>query len=90
MTRWPSPFKKRLIHGRFIPTSITIKAVRYVPLSSLEKWDTQSGIKSQRLAKLIPGPILVRSPSLVQHTATDSCWGAGINRALDFEEEGEA
>ncbi len=57
---------------------------RHAARTVLEKWDTETGIKSTRLAKLLPGPILVRTPSLVQHTATDSAWAAPINRAIDF------
>lgn len=58
---------------------------RVVPLV-LEKWDSVPGLTSQRLARLLggEGPIWVHRPSLVQHVATDSAWGARIQRALDF------
>lgn len=68
-----------LSHPSIPPSLLRHRAARL----ALEKWDTETGIKSQRLAKLLPAPI--HSPSLVQHTTTDSCWGAGINRGLDFD-----
>ena len=50
-------------------------------------WDGLSGVTSQRLARLLggTGPIWVHRPSLVQHVAPDSCWGARVQRALDFD-----
>jgi hypothetical protein len=51
------------------------------------EWDTVPGMQSQRLARLLGmlGPIWVHRPSLVQHVAKDSSWGARINRALDYD-----
>jgi hypothetical protein len=59
---------------------------------ALERWNSVTGMQSQRLAKLhqeLPGPmpILVHRPSLVQHLPVDggSGWGARVQQALDFD-----
>ena len=54
---------------------------------AVAEWDNLTGLQSQRLARLFgnEGPIWVHKPSLVQHVATDSSWGARIQRALDFD-----
>ena len=53
---------------------------------ALAAWDGLVGVSGQRLAALLgrEGPIWVHRPSLVQHVALDSSWGAGIQHALDF------
>lgn len=52
-----------------------------------EQWPTLKGATSQRLAALNgpASPIWVHRPSLVQHVAADSSWGARVQRALDFD-----
>ena len=59
---------------------------RVLPLV-LEKWDSVPGLQSQRLARILgdSGRIWVHKPSLVQHVAVDSSWGARVQRALDFD-----
>lgn len=54
---------------------------------ALEQWRNLRGMTSQRLAQLLgkSGPIWVHQPSLVQHVARDSSWGARVQRALDFD-----
>ena len=44
-------------------------------------------LPSHRLAPFLgaSGPLWIHRPSLVQHLATDSSWGARIYRALDFD-----
>lgn len=60
---------------------------RHAAQRVLERWDSAPGLTSQRLARLLggDGPIWVHRPSLVQHVATDSSWGARVQRALDFD-----
>jgi hypothetical protein len=55
--------------------------------AALDQWDSLAGMTSQRLAKLCGGerPIWVHKPSLVQHVAVDSAWGARVQKALDFD-----
>ena len=59
---------------------------------ALRRWDALTGLQSQRLAKLLgrEGPLWVHQPSLVQHVAPDSSWGARVKRALDFDPAWEA
>ena len=59
---------------------------RVLPLV-LERWDSVAGLQSQRLARILgeSGPIWVHKPSLVQHVAADSSWGARVQRALDYD-----
>ncbi len=54
---------------------------------ALAQWDTEEGLTSQRLARLLGpgGPVWVHRPALVQHVAVDSSWGARVQRALDFD-----
>lgn len=54
---------------------------------ALKDWDSVSGMQSQRLARIIgdKGPIWIHRPSLVQHVAENSSWGAHGQRALDFD-----
>jgi hypothetical protein len=59
---------------------------------ALARWNTVTGMQSQRLAKLhvelcSPQPILVHRPSLVQHLPVEggSGWGARVQQALDFD-----
>jgi hypothetical protein len=54
---------------------------------ALPAWDRLPGMQSQRLARLLGAmaPIWVHRPSLVQHVAEDSSWGARVQRALDFD-----
>ncbi len=54
---------------------------------ALAGWERVPGLQSQRLAALLgpEGPIWVHRPSLVQHVAMDSSWGARITRALDYD-----
>jgi hypothetical protein len=54
---------------------------------ALAGWKTVAGMQSQRLAQLLgkDGPIWVHRPSLVQHVAEDSSWGARVQRTLDFD-----
>jgi hypothetical protein len=54
---------------------------------ALKDWDSISGMQSQRLARIIgdKGPIWIHRPSLVQHVAENSSWGAHGQRALDFD-----
>ncbi len=83
-----APWGSAARHHR-IDAAILFLLRRHAARTVLGKWDTETGVKSQRLAKLLTDPILVRSPSLVQQTATDSCWGTAINRALDFHPDRE-
>lgn len=54
---------------------------------ALAEWKNLRGLTSQRLAGLFgpDGPIWVHQPSLVQHVAVDSSWGARVQRALNFD-----
>lgn len=54
---------------------------------ALSEWENLPGLQSQRLAALCGKdlPIWVHKPSLVQHMARDSSWGARVQRALDFD-----
>ena len=58
---------------------------------ALDAWDTVRGLQSQRLAQLFggAGPIWVHRPSLVQHMAEDSSWGAQVQTAPDFDPVGQ-
>jgi hypothetical protein len=58
-------------------------AVKWV----LARWNSMPGLPAQRLARLLGGvgPIWVHEPSLVQHVAPDSSWGAKVYRAADFD-----
>ena len=60
---------------------------RYAAQRALDRWDLAPGLTSQRLVRLFggEGPIWVHRRSLVQHVATDSSWGARVQRALDFD-----
>lgn len=54
---------------------------------ALAAWDTAAGMQSARLARLLTaegGRICVHRPSLVQHLAADSAWGARLHTAPDF------
>ena len=54
---------------------------------ALAGWDTAGGMQSARLARLLTaegGLICVHRPSLVQHLAADSAWGARLHTAADF------
>jgi len=54
---------------------------------ALAAWDTEGAMQSARLARLLTaegGLICVHRPSLVQHVAADSAWGARLHRAPDF------
>ena len=54
---------------------------------ALAAWDSVAGMQSARLARLLTadgGTICVHRPSLVQHLAADSAWGAGLHTAADF------
>lgn len=59
---------------------------RSAAVRALAEWESLRGMQSQRLATLLgkEGPIWVHKPSLVQHVAEDSSWGARVQRALDF------
>ena len=52
----------------------------------LAAWAHLAGTHHQRLAHFFgsESPLWIHRPSLVQHLATDSSWGARISRALDF------
>lgn len=52
-----------------------------------DEWDRVPGMTSQRLARMFGGlgSIWVHQPSLVEHVAKDSSWGARVQRALDFD-----
>ena len=54
---------------------------------ALGRWDSLAGLQCQRLAKLLGRERLlwVHCPSLVQHVAVDSSWGARVKRAADFD-----
>lgn len=54
---------------------------------ALAEWEGLTGMTSQRLATLCGNshPIWVHRPSLVQHIAKDSSWGARVQTALDFD-----
>lgn len=54
---------------------------------ALASWDSLTGLQCQRLAKLFgrERPLWVHCPSLVQHVAVDSSWGARVKRAADFD-----
>lgn len=54
---------------------------------ALAEWDSTPGMTCQRMAKILgrERPIWVHQPSLVQHVAVDSGWGARVKRALDFD-----
>ncbi len=55
---------------------------------ALARWATVPGMQSARLARLLTaegGRICVHRPSLVQHVATDSAWGARLHTAGDFD-----
>ena len=54
---------------------------------ALAAWDTAPGMQSARLARILTaggGTICVHRPSLVQHRAADSAWGALLHTAPDF------
>ena len=54
---------------------------------ALAAWDAVAGMQSARLARLLTadgGTICVHRPSLVQHLAADSAWGACLHTAADF------
>ena len=59
---------------------------------ALRHWEEMGGhVPSRRFALLaardFPGePLYYHRPSLIQHTATLSAWGAPLHRAKDFEE----
>ena len=59
---------------------------------ALEKWESVAGMQAQRLAKILgaEGPIWVHRPSLVQHVAGESSWGARVQTALDFNPRWQA
>ena len=54
---------------------------------ALAAWDSEGGMQSARLARLLTaqgGHICGHRPSLVQHVAADSAWGARRHTAPDF------
>ena len=60
---------------------------RTAAVQALAQWDQLTGMTSQRLASLCgaANPIWVHQPSLVQHIAKDSSWGAREQTAPDFD-----
>lgn len=60
---------------------------RWAIRRALAGWDSVAGVEVDRLRTLLGamGPIWVHRPSLVQHVATDSSWGARVKRAMDFD-----
>lgn len=54
---------------------------------ALARWDSLTGLQCQRLATLFgpERPLWVHRPSLVQHVAVDSSWGARVKHAVDFD-----
>ena len=56
----------------------------------MERFAQRGGVQSRRLVALAgefaPGaPLPVHRPSLVEHTATLSAWGARLHRACNFD-----
>lgn len=53
----------------------------------LHTWDNVQGLSCQRLARRYghQRPIWMHRPSLVEHMAVDSSWGARVKRAVDFD-----
>ena len=60
---------------------------RWAARVAVRRWAHWQGLQCQRLAKLFcqDRPLWVHKPSLVQHVATDSSWGANIKHAVDFD-----
>ena len=57
---------------------------------ALAAWDSEGGMQSARLARLLTaegGHICMHRPSLVQHVAGDSAWGARLHTVPDFAGE---
>ena len=60
---------------------------REAAAEAVRRWDSVTGLQCQRLAFLFgrERPLWVHRPSLVQHVAVDSSWGARVKRAADFD-----
>jgi hypothetical protein len=60
---------------------------RAAALGARANWERIAGLASQRLAQISGrwSRIWVHKPSLVQHVALDSSWGARVQKALDFD-----
>lgn len=74
-------------HPDFYLGSQALLLRRTAAQEALLHWDSVPGLQCQRLAKLFghARPLWVHKPSLVQHVAMDSSWGANIKRAADYD-----
>lgn len=59
----------------------------------LRRWNDEKGQPDLRIPRLVNKagkPILFHAPSLVQHLLTQSTWGGGLHRAIDFDKNWKA
>ena len=92
-----NPSLQPALHGPLLDRSLAVTPASFLGAQALfvrrravavalAGWETVRGMQAQRLALLLggEGPLWVHRPSLVQHVAVDSSWGARVQTALDF------